>query len=342
MNHLTDNPLVCDCQLRWLIVTVQAGVSNLTVYGAKCSEPVHLKGRGIIEVTQADLNCSTHDTIEILKAPNATYDVEPNVTIVIAIDAITDPDWQNQISYKWFWYLPVTTSTGDQIIEKQPIPPTSRYDKYFKLSLSGKELTFTIPDVKTPVMADNIAEYDLYQDLTDDRLFSINISHKFDHRVVNFTVKGKELEKTNTIEILKAPNATYDVEPNMKIVIAIDVITDPDWQHQISYKWFWYLPVITATGDQIIEKQPLPPTSSYDKYFKLSLSGKELTFTIPDVKTPVMADNTAEYDLYQDLTDDRLFSINISHKFDYRVVNFTVKGKELEKTTAVMIFIRQK
>ncbi|KAH3898336.1 hypothetical protein DPMN_022564 [Dreissena polymorpha] len=47
-----------------------------------------------------------------------------------------------------------------------------------------------------------------------------------------------------------------------------------------------------------------------------------------------MADYTAEYDLYQDLTDDRLFSINISHKFDYRVVNFTVKGKELEKTKA--------
>ncbi|KAH3896786.1 hypothetical protein DPMN_020967 [Dreissena polymorpha] len=288
------------------------------------------------------------------------------MTIVIAIDAITDPDWQNQISYKWFWYLPVTTSTGNQIIGQcsliswrpampmfserhstpckahkrdQPIPPTSSYDKYFKLSMSGKELTFTIPDVKTPVMADSIAEYDLYQDLTDDRLFSINIGHKFDHRVVNFTVKGKELEKTNTIEILKAPNATYYVEPNMKIVIAIDVVTDPDWQHQISYKWFWYLPVTTATGDQIIGQcifGPLPPTSRYDKYFKLSLSGKELTFTIPDVKIPVMADNTAEYDLYQDLTDDRLFSINISHKFDYRVVNFTVKGKELEKTTAVM------
>ncbi|KAH3690445.1 uncharacterized protein LOC127863845 [Dreissena polymorpha] len=286
--------------------------------------------------------------------------------IVIAIDVITDPDWQNKISYKWFWYLPVTTSTGDQIIEKQPLPPTSSYDKYFKLSLSGKELTFTIPDVKTPVIADKTAEYDLYQDLTDDRLFSINISHNFDHRVVNFTVKGKELDIKNNIEIVKAPNATYDVEPNMTIVIVIDVITDPDWQNQISYNWFWYLPITTSTGDQIIEKQPLPPASSYDKYFKLSLSGKELTFTIPDVKTPVMADNTAEYDLYQDLTDDRLFSINISHNFDHRVVNFTVKGKELDikkastsqahvyigfgigigiglgVTVAVIIFIKQK
>ncbi|KAH3690840.1 hypothetical protein DPMN_190618 [Dreissena polymorpha] len=251
------------------------------------------------------------------------------------------------------------------LTEKQPLPPTSSYDKYFKLSLSGKELSFTIPDVKTPVMADNTAEYNLYQDLTDDRLFSINISHKFDHRVVNFTVKGKELDikiisetvlndvvvigesvlndvvvivsnsvlndvVSNSVlndvtyshrdpeiefdyRCVKAPNATYNVEPNMKIVIAIDAITDPDWQNQISYTWFWYLPIIGRC-----KKQPLPPTSSYGKYFKLSLLGKELTFTIPDVKTPVMADNTAEYDLYQDLTDDRLFSINISHKFDYR------------------------
>ncbi|KAH3859606.1 hypothetical protein DPMN_102423 [Dreissena polymorpha] len=257
--------------------------------------------------------------------------------IVIAIDVITDPDWQNKIRYKWFWYLPVTTATGDQIIEKQPLPPTSSYDKYFKLSLSGKELTFTIPDVKTPVMADNTAEYDLYHYLADDRLFSINISHKFDHRVVNFTVKGKELDIKNNIEIVKAPNATYDVEPNMKIVIVIDAITDPDWQNQISYTWFWYLPVTTSTGDQIIEKQPLPPNSRYYKYFKLSQSDKELTFTIPDVKTPVMADDTAEYDIYQNLTDDRLFSINISHTFDYRVMNFTVKGKELEKPKSVPV-----
>ncbi|XP_052212434.1 uncharacterized protein LOC127831491 [Dreissena polymorpha] len=200
MNDLYNNPLVCDCHLRWLIVTAQAGESNVTVTDAVCSEPAHLKGREIRNVAPADLNCSMFDNIEIVKAPNATYDVEPNMKIVFAIDVITDPYWQNQISYKWFWYLPVTTSTGDQIIEKQPLPPTSSYDKYFKLSLSGKELTFTIPDVKTHVTADNKAEYDLYQDLTDDRLFSINISHKFDHRVVNFTVKGKELEKTRKRE----------------------------------------------------------------------------------------------------------------------------------------------
>jgi len=95
---------------------------------------------------------------------------------------------------------------------------------------------------------------------------------------------------------------------------------------------------VTHWYNYLTEKQPLPPTSSYDKYFKLSLSGKELTFTIPDVKTPVMADNTAEYDLYQDLTDDRLFSINISHKFDHRVVNFTVKGKELDIKSRTSFF----
>ncbi|KAH3712758.1 hypothetical protein DPMN_072514 [Dreissena polymorpha] len=121
------------------------------------------------------------DKIEIDKGPNATYDVEPNMEIVIDIVAHTDPDWQNQMSYQWFWYMPVTTPT-------EAATPTH-------LSMSRKELTFTIPDVKTPVMEGNTAEYDIYQDLTDDRLFSINISHQFDHRVVNFTVKGKELEK---------------------------------------------------------------------------------------------------------------------------------------------------
>ncbi|XP_052260043.1 uncharacterized protein LOC127864459 [Dreissena polymorpha] len=72
---------------------------------------------------------------------------------------------------------------------------------YFKLSQSDKELTFTIPDVKTPVMADDTTEYDIYQNLTDDRLFSINISHTFDHRVMNFTVKGKELEKPKSVPV---------------------------------------------------------------------------------------------------------------------------------------------
>ncbi|XP_052251112.1 uncharacterized protein LOC127858179 [Dreissena polymorpha] len=143
------------------------------------------------------------DKIEIDKGPNATYDVEPNMEIVIDIVAHTDPDWQNQMSYQWFWYMPVTTPTGDKIIEKQQLPPTSSYNQYFKLSMSRKELTFTIPDVKTPVMEGNTAEYDIYQDLTDDRLFSINISHQFDHRVVNFTVKGKELEKPKPVPVIK-------------------------------------------------------------------------------------------------------------------------------------------
>ncbi|KAH3711585.1 uncharacterized protein LOC127857002 [Dreissena polymorpha] len=143
------------------------------------------------------------DKIQIDKGPNATYDVEPNMEIVIDIVARTDPDWQNQMSYQWFWYMPVTTPTGDKIIEKQQLPPTSSYSQYFKLSMSGKELTFTIPDVKTPVMEGNTAEYDIYQDLTDDRLFSINISHQFDHRVVNFTVKGKELEKPKPVPVIK-------------------------------------------------------------------------------------------------------------------------------------------
>ncbi|KAH3802345.1 hypothetical protein DPMN_156021 [Dreissena polymorpha] len=67
--HLKKNPLVCDCQLRWLIETFQAGKSNVRVYDAVCSEPAHLKGRYIRNVTQADINCSTHDINECTHAP---------------------------------------------------------------------------------------------------------------------------------------------------------------------------------------------------------------------------------------------------------------------------------
>ncbi|KAH3722314.1 hypothetical protein DPMN_065271 [Dreissena polymorpha] len=52
------NPLICDCQLRWLIEKVHASQSNFTVWYAKCSEPAHLQGRNLVNVPQADLTCS--------------------------------------------------------------------------------------------------------------------------------------------------------------------------------------------------------------------------------------------------------------------------------------------
>ncbi|XP_052218096.1 slit homolog 3 protein-like [Dreissena polymorpha] len=69
--YLANNPLICDCQLQWLIETVQDSQSNLRVNGAECSEPAHLKGRNMVHVTQADLNCDTqaNDTNECVTQP---------------------------------------------------------------------------------------------------------------------------------------------------------------------------------------------------------------------------------------------------------------------------------
>ncbi|KAH3748812.1 hypothetical protein DPMN_183267 [Dreissena polymorpha] len=57
--HLKNNPLVCDCQLRRLVETAQGRQPKLKVIEAVCSEPAHLKGSDIRNVTLGDLNCST-------------------------------------------------------------------------------------------------------------------------------------------------------------------------------------------------------------------------------------------------------------------------------------------
>ncbi|KAH3748856.1 hypothetical protein DPMN_183313 [Dreissena polymorpha] len=55
--HLKNNPLVCDCQLRRLVETAQDRQSQLKIIDAVCSEPAHLKGSDIRNVTLGDLNC---------------------------------------------------------------------------------------------------------------------------------------------------------------------------------------------------------------------------------------------------------------------------------------------
>ncbi|KAH3848745.1 hypothetical protein DPMN_091125, partial [Dreissena polymorpha] len=56
---LTNNPLNCDCQLRWLIERMQGSQFTLKVKSAVCSEPAHLKGRNIASVNPMALNCGT-------------------------------------------------------------------------------------------------------------------------------------------------------------------------------------------------------------------------------------------------------------------------------------------
>ncbi|KAH3783921.1 hypothetical protein DPMN_161871 [Dreissena polymorpha] len=45
--------------MRWLMEAVKGGMYKLNVYDAKCTQPAHLKGRDIANLTQADFNCST-------------------------------------------------------------------------------------------------------------------------------------------------------------------------------------------------------------------------------------------------------------------------------------------
>jgi hypothetical protein len=44
------------------------------------------------------------DKIVVLKGPNATYDVEPGMSVFIEVQATTDSLFMNQMNFKWQWY----------------------------------------------------------------------------------------------------------------------------------------------------------------------------------------------------------------------------------------------
>ena len=44
------------------------------------------------------------DKIAVVRGPNATYDVEPGVSVFIEVEATTDRLFQNQMKFKWQWY----------------------------------------------------------------------------------------------------------------------------------------------------------------------------------------------------------------------------------------------
>ncbi|XP_052240639.1 peroxidasin homolog [Dreissena polymorpha] len=56
--RLDSNPLICDCELRWLAETVQGGQSEVQAT-ATCSQPAHVQGRDLADVPLADFNCIT-------------------------------------------------------------------------------------------------------------------------------------------------------------------------------------------------------------------------------------------------------------------------------------------
>ncbi|CAH1130157.1 unnamed protein product [Ceutorhynchus assimilis] len=55
--ELTDNPIICDCQLLWLLNL--ANQKNLT--NVQCASPLHLRDRPLKSLTSDDLGCSFND-----------------------------------------------------------------------------------------------------------------------------------------------------------------------------------------------------------------------------------------------------------------------------------------
>ncbi|XP_052762584.1 neurofascin-like [Mya arenaria] len=134
------------------------------------------------------------EKIRITTPPNETYSTKPDSVVSVYVDAITDSAWINQLGYTWFWYKPVTFPNGSKGIEQQMLPPPG-LEKYFTVSSSKKNMTMTVPDVTQPVDPKNTAMYDLYNLLTEYRMFMVNVSHKYDSVAVKFTVVGETLKE---------------------------------------------------------------------------------------------------------------------------------------------------
>ncbi|XP_052251605.1 neurofascin-like [Dreissena polymorpha] len=136
------------------------------------------------------------DKIKLTIPPNDTYYTQPDSVINVGVDATTDVDWMNQMAFKWYWYRPKVVESGpnegQEIIVREQLPPTDMYRDYFSVSLSGKNLTITIPKVDRE--ASDKTQYDLYNVLTTDRLFQVVVAHKYDSVERNFTVTGEKVE----------------------------------------------------------------------------------------------------------------------------------------------------
>ncbi|WAR17126.1 hypothetical protein MAR_031720 [Mya arenaria] len=152
------------------------------------------------------------EKIRITTPPNETYSTKPDSVVSVYVDAITDSAWINQLGYTWFWYKPVTFPNGSKGIEQQMLPPPG-LEKYFTVSSSKKNMTMTVPDVTQPVDPKNTAMYDLYNLLTEYRMFMVNVSHKYDSVAVKFTVVGETLKEPVDKKEKKAGN---DPEQELK------------------------------------------------------------------------------------------------------------------------------
>ncbi|WAR17044.1 NRG-like protein [Mya arenaria] len=136
------------------------------------------------------------DKIDLFLPPNDTYHVKPDMVINIGVDAVTDKDWMNQMDFTWYWFEPVKDKeTGNTIYVKKTLPPTGPFRSYFSLSLSNKNLTIVIPKIDTKNEKQDARMYEIYDMMTDYRLFQLEVSHKYDSDVRNFTIIGEKVEK---------------------------------------------------------------------------------------------------------------------------------------------------
>ncbi|WAR17087.1 NRG-like protein [Mya arenaria] len=136
--------------------------------------------------------------IDLFLPPNDTYHVKPDMVINIGVDAVTDKDWMNQMDITWYWFEPVKDKENTNYVKKT-LPPTGPFRSYFALSLSNKNLTIAIPNIDTKNENQDARMYEIYNMLTDYRLFQLEVSHKYYSVIKNFTIIGEKVEKPSML-----------------------------------------------------------------------------------------------------------------------------------------------
>lgn len=136
------------------------------------------------------------DKINVTLAPNDTYRIYPAMTLVIAVDAVTDSEWQEQMLFKWFWYDKATDTTNGE--SKTVLPPEGFEDVFF-LSADNKVLTINVPNIDE----DNLNTYERYNALKD-RNYAVMVSHQYDSVYKHFTIEGDQIALPTPAPVVKA------------------------------------------------------------------------------------------------------------------------------------------
>ncbi|XP_060589756.1 contactin-4-like isoform X2 [Ruditapes philippinarum] len=97
--------------------------------------------------TIGDACLTVIDKIVVLKGPNATYDVEPGMSVFIEVQATTDSLFMNQMKFKWQWYEERTDKkTGVTVTRPEMLPPKSPLGRYIRISQNDKIVVLNGPN----------------------------------------------------------------------------------------------------------------------------------------------------------------------------------------------------